>query len=430
MNPKPDLQVKKISSCRVCGSKKLSTVLFLGDQYVSNFVEGKENNSLKVPLELILCDSKECSLLQLRHSTSTTVLYRNYWYKSGVNKTMRDALAEIAEKAEKIVGLKTGDLVLDIGCNDGTLLRSYKKNGLKLVGFDPAKNLLEFSTVGTTKIFNDFFNAKTFIEEFGEVKAKAITSIAMFYDLDDPNSFVADVVACLDAEGVWLIQMSYLPLMLEKNAFDNICHEHLEYYSLASLKNLLKRHDLEIFDAELNDVNGGSFIVYVKHKSSKKLKISKEAKSRIAQLEKNEKKLRLSEKKTYQDFAKRVNGLKKMAVDFISGEVDAGKIVYVYGASTKGNTLLQFYGLDNRLIKFAAERNPDKFGKKTVGTLIPIISEEQARRENPDYFLVLPWHFVKEFVFREADYLKNRGKFIVPLPEFRIIGKEALTEKE
>ena len=303
------------------------------------------------------------------------------------------------------------------------MLRGYKFSGLNLIGFEPAKNLGKYNSVGTTKIINDFFNYEAWQKEFDGVKAKVITAIAMFYDLDEPNKFVSDVAKCLDKDGVFIIQMAYLPSMLFKNMFDNICHEHLEYYSLLSLENLLKRHNLEVFDVELNDINGGSFRIYIKHKDGgQSIKISEGAQQRIDNLKRNEEKLELNDKKIYEDFAERVEKIKKEVFDFIKGEVEKGKKVYVYGASTKGNTLLQYFNLDNSLIKAAAERNSVKWGKKTVGTNIPIISEEQARAEKPDYFLILPWHFLKEFKEREAEYLKSGGKFIIPLPEFKVIG--------
>ncbi len=251
----------------------------------------------------------------------------------------------------------------------------------------------------------------------------------MFYDLDEPNKFVSDIVQCLDKDGVWIIQMSYLPLMLETNAFDNICHEHLEYYSLLSLENLLKRHNLEVFDIELNDVNGGSFRVYVKHAGSRRINGAKGAQERLVRQRGYELKLGLNNKKIYEEFSSRVESIKDKLTSFIKNEVAKGKKVYVYGASTKGNTLLQYFGLDVSIINAAAERNPYKLGKKTVGTMIPIISEERARAENPDYFLILPWHFLKEFINREEAYLRSGGKFIVPLPEFKIIGKEILERK-
>ncbi len=418
-------KAKEIQKCRVCGNQKLIKILSLGNQYVSNFVDSPEEQQTKIPLELNLCDvsSEGCGLLQLKHTTPSGLMYHNYWYRSGMNKTMTEALGNITKKAEEIIKLKEEDLVLDIGCNDGTLLRSYETAGIKLIGFDPAKNLLKYSKKGTTKIINDFFNAQAFKKEFGEKKAKVITSIAMFYDLDDPNAFVADVKKVLDENGLWIIQMSYLPLMLEQNAFDNICHEHLEYYSMTSLKNLLERHEMQAIGAELNNVNGGSYRIYIKHKGSQ-IEASEKEKKKLEELREKEKKLELETKKPYKDFAERVNKIKKEVKEFIQEETKKGKKVYVYGASTKGNTLLQFFGLDNKLISAAAERNSDKFGKKTIGTMIPIISEEQARKEHPDYFLILPWHFLKEFKEREKEFFEKGGKFIVPLPEFKIIGKD------
>ncbi len=415
--------------CRVCGSKNLTAILSLGELYVSDFVDDERpGETEKPPLDLVLCNVKDggCGLLQLRHTVSHEAMYRNYWYRSGMNKTMTDELNGIAAKVEEIVKLKTGDFVIDIGANDGTLLRGFKTAGLNKIGYEPARNLGKYNSVGTTKVFNDFFGHSVWQKEFGEKKAKAITAIAMFYDLEDPNKFVADVVECLDPEGVFIVQMSYLPLMLSQNAFDNICHEHVEYYSLLSLENLLVRQKLEVFDVETNDVNGGSFRIYMRHKGKGKLiNVSAGATARVSAMRDEEKKLGLNDKKVYGEFVERVEKIKKELCDFIKTEVGKGKKVYVYGASTKGNTLLQYFNLNSQLITAAAERNPDKWGKKTIGTNIPIISEEQARKAKPDYFLVLPWHFIKEFKSREVEFLKQGGKFIVPLPEFEIIGNES-----
>jgi hypothetical protein len=419
---------KEINCCRVCHSPKLSPILSLGNLYVSNFVDSEKEQGLKVPLELVLCSREEngCGLLQLKHTTSPQLLYKTYWYKSGINASMRNALKDVALKSEEKVCIEDNDIVLDIGCNDGTLLRSFTRKNIRRVGFDPAENLFQYSRIGTTKIIVDFFNFKAFNENFPGEKAKIITSIAMFYDLDDPNTFVKDIVKCLHEKGVWVIQMSYLPSMLQQNAFDNICHEHLEYYSLNSLEFLLEQHDLEVFDVELNDVNGGSFRTYIKHKNTELKNSNIEGLKRVKKLREFEQKIGLNKKKTYEDFALRVNKIKEKVTSFIKTETLKGKKVFVYGASTKGNTLLQFFGLTKDLIPAAAERNPAKYGKKTVGTLIPIISEEQARKEKPDYFLVLPWHFLKEFKERESNFLKQGGKFIVPLPEFKIISSKDL----
>ena len=412
---------RTITRCRVCGSDRLASILSLGSIYVSDFVTDRTATSEKTyPLELVLCDPAQngCGLLQLRHTVNPEKMYRFYYYHSGTNAMMRKALGDITACAEKKIDLHKGDLVLDIGCNDGTLLRSYRRKGIKLVGFDPAKNLVPEARVGTHKIINDYFNYEAFEENLPGKKAKIITSIAMFYDLDDPNKFVSDIVRCLHADGLWIIQMSYLPLMLEMNAFDNICHEHLEYYSLYSLQNLLKRHNLRVVDVELNDVNAGSFRAYIRHGDKQG---TPQGERRVRHLEKQEKELKLEEKETYFRFASRVDAVREEVYRFIHGETARGKVVHVYGASTKGNTLLQYFDLDHQLIEAAAERNPDKFGKKTVGTLIPIISEEEARRKKPDYFLVLPWHFLKVFVRQEKKYLRSGGRFIVPLPRMTLI---------
>lgn len=418
---------RTIEKCRVCGSRNLTSILSLGDLYVSDFLDSPDNSKgLKAPLELVLCNVKDggCGLLQLRHTVSNEAMYRNYWYRSGINKTMTDELNGIAEKAGSVANLKSGDFVIDIGANDGTLLRGYKVPGLNTVGFEPARNLAQYNKEGTTKIIADFFNQAAWQNEFGKVKAKVITAIGMFYDLDDPNSFVADVVKCLDDEGLLVIQMMYLPSFLARNAFDGICHEHLEYYSLCSLESLLKRHGLEVFDVELREqINEGSVRFYIRkrHKGSS-LRILGGAADRVVALRAKEAGLGLDGKGAYEALVDRILVEKGKVISFIRREVANGKKVHGYAASTKGNTTLQFYSLTPDLIEAIADRNPQKYGKYTSGTLIPVISEEDSRAQKPDYYFILAWHFLPEFINREADYLKGGGKFIVPMPEFRVIG--------
>lgn len=417
-------QYSEIRCCRSCGSCELKFVMSLGEQFVSTFAEILPADSLKVPLELVFCDRRAggCGLVQLKHTVPPDLLYHQYWYRSGMNKTMMKALTDITEQVERRISLKPQDLVLDIGCNDGTLLRSYSQISLIKVGFEPSANLLPLAKQGTGTIINDFFSLSSFQKEFPGKKAKVITTIAMFYDLEDPNRFVSELAQVLERGGLWVIQMNYLPLMLLRNAFDNICHEHLEYYSLASLQTLLERHGLEVFDAELNNVNGGSFRIYAGHRRGIiASKMTDKAVQHIQALKKMEQGLQLDEMDTYRQFVSRIAVLKNTLLDFVRQERGRGKKIYVYGASTKGNTLLQFYGLDADLIGKAVDKNTEKWGKKTVGTHIPIISEEQARFEKPDYLLILPWHFLDEFKERERAYLQTGGKFIVPLPEFQII---------
>jgi NDP-4-keto-2,6-dideoxyhexose 3-C-methyltransferase len=413
------------NTCRVCDGS-LETILSLGEQYVSNFLSPEQPDGAKAPLELVLCN--RCRLLQLKHTVPASEMYQTYWYRSGTNQTMQDALADISRRAEKLICLREGDAVLDIGCNDGTLLSSYQTPNLYRIGFDPAENLAIFSRKVAQKVIVDLFDGDRFLvdPELRGVQPKVITSIAMFYDLEDPNRFVADIKRILHPSGLWIVQMSYLPLMLQQNDFGNICHEHLEYYSLQSLEYLLNRHDFVVADVELNDVNGGSFRIYIRNRGASEGAFGSEshrrdAASRVSELQEQEARMGLESAVPFKEFAARVEKIKEDVSGFIKNHVRQKQRVYVYGASTKGNTMLQYFGLDHSLITAAAERNPDKWGKVTVGTRIPIISEAEARAAKPDYFLVLPWHFLEEFMAREREYLSSNGKFIVPLPTFALI---------
>ena len=417
--------MKTWNNCRVCGGP-LDPILSLGEQYVSTFLAPDQPDGPKAPLELVLC--QQCRLLQLRHTVPGGMMYQNYWYRSGTNQTMRDALADISASAAKLVHLKATDSVLDIGCNDGTLLSSYTVPGLYKIGFDPAQNLAVFSRKVADKVVVGFFDGDGFLADpdLQERRPKVVTSIAMFYDLEDPKKFVSDIQRIMHPEGVWIVQMSYLPLMLKQNDFGNICHEHLEYYSLQSLEYLLDLHGFSVVDAQLNDVNGGSIRAFIRNRAADPNALGdeayrKQAEDRVSRLRESEAELGLDRATPYREFAERVQGIKRQVCDFIKDQVEQKKKVFVYGASTKGNTMLQYFGLDNSVIKAAAERNPDKWGMVTVGTRIPIISEAEARAAKPDYFLVLPWHFIEEFKAREHDYLSSTGKFIVPLPQFVLI---------
>lgn len=412
------------TTCRVCDGA-LTPILSLGEQYVSDFPSPGESDGAKAPLELVLC--RQCHLVQLKHTVPAETMYRNYWYQSGTNQTMRDALADIANKAEELIKLQPGDEVLDIGCNDGTLLAAYRTAPLFKIGFDPAQNLAQFSRAVAGKVVTTFFSAAAFRGD-ADLRArrpKIVTSIAMFYDLEDPNKFAADVRAVMHPDGQWIVQMSYLPLMLHTNELGNVCHEHLEYYSLHAFEHLLSRHDFEVVDAELNDINGGSIRAYIRLRSADPAAFGdatyrRLAAGRVAALRRDESTMGLDGVQPYTDFAFRVERIKNDVVDFIREQRRLGKTVYVYGASTKGNTLLQYFGLDHAVITAAAERNPIKWGKVTVGTHIPIVSEAQARAAKPDFFLVLPWHFVDEFQARERDYLMAGGRFILPAPYFSL----------
>ena len=401
------LKTTERKTCRLCESSALQDILSLGTQYISNFVEKDEiKEGIQAPLDLVQC--KSCSLLQLRHTAPQELLYaRHYWYRSGVTKFMKDALQDIVNSVETVVNLKDRDCVLDLGANDGTLLACYSNKNLIRIGCEPAKNLIEQLHKNTELVIDDFWtyeNFKELTKTHPLDKAKVITAIGMFYDMEDPNQFVQDARKALASDGVFIAQLMCLKPMLDNNDLGNICHEHLEFYSLESLVYLFEKNGLEIFKLEENNVNGGSYRIFCRHATGNPLPI----KETISKAE-------------IHAFVARVNENRDKCLAFIKAKVGEGKTVYVYGASTKGNVILQYYGLDSKLITAAAEKSPEKWGKYTVGTGIPIISEEQARAEQPDYFLVLPWGFFDEFYAREVNWRKKGGKFIVPLPEFRIV---------
>ncbi len=403
----------KVNQCRSCGSKNLLKIVSLGKQYLSDFTKTSKKPK-SFPLTMVVC--KRCFLVQLDYNTPQKYLYTpRYGYKSGINQTMHDELKGIAHEAfEKIKKTKEKTVVIDIGANDGTLLSYYPKN-IHRISVEPIKKLAEISKKHANEVVNNFFSYEAYKRKTKNLKADVISAISCFYDMEDPNKFVADVKKIMKEDGIFIIQQNYLVSMLKINAFDNIVHEHLEYYSLLSLNNLLERHGMEVFDVETRILNGGSFRTYIALKG--KRKISK----RVLDMQKMEKRLKLNNKKIYLDFAKRIAKEKEKITEFIKKEVKKGKRVYLYGASTRGNTMLQYFGIDHKLIPFAVERNPEKFGKIISSVGIPIISEEQARKDKPEYMLVLPWFFKEEFLKREKDYLKKGGHFIFPLPKLEII---------
>lgn len=400
----------------------------LGELYVSDFLKKNElPRGEKVELKLLMTNDGN---IKLEKTAAKDLMWGTYWYRSGINTTMKNELKNIVESILNIYKLKQNDLWIDIASNDGSLLSCIPNSILKM-GIDPADDSFKKEAIiHADLIIQDYFSAKVFKEsKFGKYKAKIITSIAMFYDLEYPIQFVQDINDVLDDDGLWVMQLSYTPLMLKQLAFDNILHEHFFYYSLFNLKNLLENNGFKIMDVQLNDINGGSFRVYtMKQKANTKLFATQPYRDicnfRIDSLLAYEKTLKLDKTKTWKDFYKKINKLKEQTVSFIKQAKSEGKSIYGYGASSKGNTLLQYFGLDNTLIDYIAERSQYKFGLKTVGTNIPICSEEEMRKAKPDYLLVLPWHFINEFVEREKEYLDNGGKMIVPCPQFEIIGKK------
>jgi SAM-dependent methyltransferase len=332
---------------------------------------------------------------------------------------MRTHLADIANTVSEMVG-GDGGTVLDIGCNDGTLLKAYPKKFRKF-GIDPSDIARDIKDKDIT-VVNDLFPSAELDKLTRSKKFDAITSIAMFYDLENPVAFARTIERYLADDGIWIVEMSYMPKMLEMNSYDTICHEHLEYYSLAVLEQIMQRANLKVVRVDENDINGGSIRCYVAKAESTKVR-DPAWYSQIAAMRQREFDLELDTDKPYKDFQDRINVHKQKLMHLLTDLKKKGAKIHIYGASTKGNTILQWCGIDNRLIECAAERNPDKYGARTLGTDIPIISEAESRAMKPDYYLVLPWHFAEEFLKREEKTLAAGVGMIFPLPEPNIVRK-------
>lgn len=399
----------------------------LGELHISDFLKIEETpRNEKVELKLVLED--ETGAVRLKKCAPPNLMYGKYWYRSGVNNTMRKELSGIVADILEHFPVIENDIWLDIACNDGTLLSNVPETMIR-IGVDPADDSFRSeSEKHANLIIQDFFSYDSFAaSKFGGCKAKVITSIAMFYDLDRPGDFLKDIFRVMEDNGLWVMQLSYTPLMLKQMAFDNICHEHIYYYSLFNIKRLLESNGFIIVDCRLNDINGGSFRIYIMKSGADPTIFSTQpnrdvCRFRVESILEYEKSLNLESTETWLKFFDDITELRDTTVNFIKAERARGKRIWAYGASTKGNTLLQYFGLDNNLIDGIAERNFHKWGLKTVGTEIPIFSEDDMRKANPDYLLVLPWHFISEFKKREMRYLEKGGKFIVPCPKFEVIG--------
>lgn len=403
----------KISSCRSCSSSDLDSVLELGNQKLTGvFPKSIDQDISCGPLSLAWC--KSCNLLQLFHSYDPDEMYgENYGYRSGLNSIMVNHLSSKTHLLSKQFGIQSGDSVLDIGSNDGTLLKSYKIDGLRRVGIDPTGSKFSHFYPSDIELFEDFFSS-SLLKGF---KFKVITAISMFYDLEDPSSFVRNIREVLDDDGIWHFEQSYMPSMLRMNSYDTICHEHIEYYALKPIQKILSDGGLRILDVKMNAVNGGSFAVTACHQRAS----FKSNDAVISWLLEQEMHMGLDSPRPFADFKNRVfqhkNELKSLLLEL----KEAGKTVHGYGASTKGNVLLQFCGITPEEVPYVAEINQEKFGCFTPGSNIPIISDAESKAMNPDYYLVLPWHFKSGIINNEKEFLADGGSLIFPLPEIEIV---------
>jgi hypothetical protein len=408
---------RKIDGCRVTGSRNLISVLNLGHQALTGVFPKNPADEITVgPLELVWCP--DSGLLQLAHSYEASEMYgENYGYRSGLNQSMVAHLTDKVAYLERLFPLRPGDVVLDIGANDATTLKAYRTKGLRRIGIDPTGAKFRRYYTDDIALVPDFFSADAY-RSVETKSARVVTSIAMFYDLDQPVEFAKQIESILSSDGVWHFEQSYMPSMLRLNSYDTICHEHLEYYSLSVVKLILEAAGLRVVDVLMNAVNGGSFAVTAAKRSNTTIKANDAV---IEWMLEQEQRMGLGTPKPFRDFEERVFRHRDDLVRLIGSLNADGKRVAGYGASTKGNVVLQFCGFTNKDITAIAEVNPEKFGAFTPGTHIPIISEDDVKAMKPDYMLVLPWHFKEGIVRREKEYLSTGGKMIIPFPEIEII---------
>ena len=402
-----------LTKCRICKKSKLKKLFSLGKLSFTGKFPSINQQIKKEPITLVIC--KNCELVQLGHSFDLKYLYGpDYGYRTGINKTMLNHVKQVVIYLSKKTKIKKNDFVLDIASNDGSLLNFYRKN-IKTFGIDPILKKYKEKYKKINFKIADFFSAKK-INNITKKKFKIITALSVFYDSADPNKFIKDVNKILSDDGIFLLEFADLASIIKYKMFDTICHEHLEYYSTKVIDNLCKKNNLRIFDIKTNDINGGSKQYLICHQRAKYITNLK----KISRILDSEKKLKLSEEKTFKDFIKTINQSKDKLNKFLIKANHQGKIVHGYGASTKGNVLLQYYKINNKMIKYVAERNKNKYGLYTPGTKIKIIPESLSRFYKPDYYLVLPWHFKKEILKREKEIRKRGTKFIFPLPNLKI----------
>jgi hypothetical protein len=411
--------VKKIAKCRLChlDTSELTQVLSIGTQHYSGIFPSKRSQGIGGgPLELLRCP--RCDLTQLAHLYNQESFFgSDYGYMSGATKYMRDHLHRIVIYAESLVKLESEQRVLDIGSNDGTLLNLYSVEGLKKVGVDPSAEKFRDNYSAGVEIVVSPFSLELFPKSSAK-KFMVITSISMFYDLDDPLKFANDVSSVLDEDGVWIFEQSYLPMMLRQNSYDTICHEHIEYYSMRAIDYIIKSAGMKIIDVSVNDLNGGSIrVTATKAASLKHIPTAEvefflfDEQSRCEEITANFQKV--------DDFIKRHGERLRTLLRSLR---QSGKLVLGYGASTKGNVIIQNCGLGEEELPFIGDITPSKDGRFTPGSKIPIVSMEKAKAMNPDYFLVLPWSFKYDIIQRETAFIKKGGRFIFPLPDLEIYG--------
>lgn len=419
------MPTKVITNCLLCGNSDLQPILDLGEQPLSSvFPKPGDRDPSVSPLEMVRCNTATnldaCGLVQLRHIAELSEMYgKTYGYFSSISPTMVDHLTAKVGVLESYVNLSKGDVVLDIGCNDGTLLNAYGTDrGLERIGMDPSSEKFKASFQPDIRVVYDFFSEKGVRSLIGNKQCKVITSIAMFYDLEDPLGFMRQVRSLLALDGVWMLELSYFPLLCTQLTYDQICHEHLTYFGLSHMQWMARKSGLRILDVSFNDINGGSFAMVVVRDDSEQ-RANTEKLNQVLESEAS-----LETEAPYHRLRNRVLQHREEIRHFFALASAAGKRIYGYGASTKGNIVLNYCGVTANDLIAIGDRNPEKDGLTTPGTRIPIVAHAKLPKDKADYLFVLIWHFRKEVIRDEIDYILKGGKLVFDLPRLHVVDKD------
>lgn len=402
-------------ACRCCGGRRVELVIDLGDQPHCNRlvrIDLPAGTEPSYPLRVGFC--RDCTMVQIDHTIPKESMFSDYPYVSGTTKTLPEHFRQTSARIAAACGLGPQDLVVDIGSNDGTWLKQYAPYGCRVLGVEAAANVARMAQDDGVPTWNRFFNedcARDILAAYGP--AKVVTAAGVFFHLEELHSVVRGIAALLATDGIFVIQAIYLGGMVQNTAFDQIYHEHLCYYTLRSLSALLERHGLEVFEANLVPIHGGTIEAYVARKGTRRVGES------VRRLRDTEAANGLGEIDTYRRFAMNVLTLRDRLRTLLIAYRAAERSVWAYGAPAKGATLLNSFGIGPALVQKAVEKNPLKIGLAIPGVRIPIEDEAGQR---PDAYLVLAWNFIDEFVRKEQEWLAAGGQFIVPIPEVKVIG--------
>lgn len=410
--------------CRSCGAGGLEMVLSLGRTPLANSLLTTEQLAQPqetYPLDLVFCPA--CTLVQITETVPPEKLFREYLYFSSFSDTMLAHAQKLAERMTKSRGLDGQRLVVEIASNDGYLLQYYKRAGVRVLGIEPAENIAQ--------VARDERGVETLCEFFSEDLARQLKLNGQGADVlhahnvlahvADLNGFVCGLELLLKDDGVAIIEVPYVKEMIDRCEFDTIYHEHLCYFSLTALDHLFQRNGLAIGDVELLPIHGGSLRIFVQQKAALSTKDKPEGSLRVQQMLKEEALWGVGSPEFYRGFAAKVDSLRGQLLQTLAELKARGKGIAAYGASAKGSTLLNYFGIGQETIDFVADRSPIKQGLYTPGTHLPIYAPEKLLQAMPDYVLLLTWNFAGEILAQQAEYRRRGGRFVIPIPEVSVV---------